>query len=94
MSETADVDWKAVGYVAASDHRTRVVDALADGPGTPTKLADRSGLPITHVSRALGDLRDVDVVELLVPEDTHKGRIYGLTDTGERAADRAEEVDA
>jgi len=90
----ATPDWETVSVIVQSDHRTRIVDALADGPSTPTTLADRSDLPLTHVSRALGDLRDADIVELLVPEDTHKGRIYGLTDTGEAAADRAQEVDA
>jgi DNA-binding transcriptional ArsR family regulator len=92
MTDTDDVNWTAVGYVEASDHRQRVVAALDDGPATPTTVAERTDLPLSNVSRALHDLRDHEAVELLVPEDTHKGRIYGLTDTGEHAADRASGV--
>jgi hypothetical protein len=33
-----------------------------------------------------------DVVELLVPEERSKGRIYGLTDDGDAIAEKSEEV--
>jgi len=85
-ADASDPDWGAVGYVRASTYRTRVVDALTDGPATPTTLGDRTGLHISHVSRTLTDLEDHDIVELLVPDDRKKGRIYGLTDAGEAIA--------
>jgi len=94
MKEVEDSDWMLIGYITASDYRSRVLDALNESPATPTTIGDRTGLELTHVSRTLSELRERDIVELLVPEDTHKGRIYGLTDTGEAAADRAQEVDA
>jgi DNA-binding MarR family transcriptional regulator len=91
--ETNGIDWDALGFVAASDYRCAVVAALdADGPATPTTLADRTDLELTHVSRTLTELRDRDVVELLVPEERTKGRIYGLTDSGETIAEKSEAV--
>jgi len=87
----ANTDWAAIGYVTASDYRTRIVDALTDGPATPSTLATRTELHVSHVSRTLTELQDEDLVELLVPEDQKKGRYYGLTEAGE---DVAAEVDA
>jgi len=75
-------DWDVVGYVISSDHRTVVLRRLADGPATPTQIASDVDLSVTHVSRALRSLRDRDLVELLVPEERRKGRVYGITTEG------------
>lgn len=75
-------DWDTVGYVISSKHRTAVLGRLAEGPATPTQIADDVDLSVTHVSRALRSLRDRDLVELLVPEERRKGRVYGVTTTG------------
>jgi len=92
---TDEAVWEIVGLLTGSRQREVVVESLSDeGPATPSTLAERTGLAITHVSRVLSDLREVDAVELLVPEDTHKGRIYGLTDAGAQGAEKASEVDA
>lgn len=93
-ADTTEDVWEVVALLTGSRQREVVVEALDEGPATPSTLADRTPLAITHVSRVLGDLREAKAVELLVPEDTHKGRIYGLTDTGRQAAVKAEEVDA
>ncbi|AHG04031.1 hypothetical protein HALDL1_10795 [Halobacterium sp. DL1] len=42
-------------------------------------------LSVTHVSRALKSLRERDLVELLVPEERRKGRVYGITEQGQEA---------
>ena len=78
-------DWDVVGYVISSDHRTMVLGRLAEGPATPTQIASDVDLSVTHVSRALSSLRDRDLVELLVPEDRRKGRVYGITGEGTEA---------
>lgn len=81
--------WDAAGYVASSRYRVAVCEFLADnGPGLPSEIAGETELAQPHVSRALSELRDRDVVELLVPESQQKGRLYGLTRTGRVALDR------
>lgn len=75
-------DWDVVGYVISSEHRTAVMGRLAEGPATPTQIADSVGISVTHVSRALRALRKRDLVDLLVPEERRKGRIYGITSAG------------
>lgn len=75
-------DWDVVGHVISSDHRTLVLGRLADGPATPTQIATDVDIASTHVSRALKSLREHGLVELLVPEDRRKGRVYGITTEG------------
>lgn len=80
MSE--EPDWNIVGHVISSDHRTKVLGRLASSPATPTQIATDVDLASTHVSRALNSLREHELVELLVPEDRRKGRVYGITTKG------------
>jgi DNA-binding MarR family transcriptional regulator len=80
-------DWDEVSYVISSSYRVKVLQRLVDSPATPSRIADSTGCPIAHVSRALQGLRDQDLVELLVSEDQHKGRVYGVTDRGSEVWD-------
>lgn len=74
--------WDDVSFVLASTYRVNVLNQLSDNSTTPSQLASETQLPISHVSRALRELRDHSLVKLLVPEDRKKGRIYGITDQG------------
>ena len=75
-------EWEEIGFVISSNYRTAVLRHLAEDASTPTAIADRAGLPVTHVSRALRTLAERSLVELLVPKEIKKGRRYGLTDRG------------
>lgn len=77
-------EWDEIGFVISSQYRVTVLQRLAQGPATPSQIATDSGLAIAHISRALGRLRQRDLVELLVSEDRKKGRVYGITDRGEQ----------
>ena len=74
--------WDDVSYVISSRYRIATLRRLSDGPATPSLIADETDLSIAHVSRALQELRDNDLVALLVSEDRRKGRVYGVTDEG------------
>lgn len=81
--------WDTAGYIASSRYRASVCELLAaGGPELPSRIATKLELAQPHVSRALSELRDRGVVELLVPESKQKGRLYGLTPEGEAALDR------
>jgi len=75
-------EWDDVSYVISSRYRIATLRRLADGPATPSRIADETELSVAHVSRALQELRDHELVELLVSEDRKKGRVYGITDRG------------
>ena len=73
-------DWSDVSFVKRSKYRREVVSVI-DEEMTPTELADETGLQQPHISRALGELKEKEIVELLNPEDK-MGRLYRLTDKG------------
>jgi len=70
-------------FVIGSQPRALVLSQLANGPTTPSRIAAAEDIEFASVSHALTDLCDRGLVELLVPEERNKGRIYGLTETGE-----------
>jgi DNA-binding transcriptional ArsR family regulator len=75
-------EWDEIGFVISSDYRVTALQRLAEGPATPSQIATDADIGIAHVSRALKGLRERDLVELLVPEDRKKGRVYGITSEG------------
>jgi len=75
-------DWEVVGHVISSTYRVKVLQRLADSPAPPSTIAQDTNCSVSHVSRALQDLRERELVDLLVPESRKKGRIYGITDAG------------
>lgn len=75
-------NWDEVSFVVASTYRTNVLKRLMNGPATPSMIADDAEIALSHVSRALTELREHGLVELLVAEERQKGRVYGLTDHG------------
>jgi len=56
---------------------------LAQSPAIPKEVKEETGRPYSRVSEALKSLTDRGLVELLVPEDQKKGRLYSLTERGE-----------
>ena len=74
--------WDDISYVISSRYRIATLRRLSDGPANPSLIADETDLSIAHVSRALQELRDADLVTLLVSENRRKGRVYGITDEG------------
>nr|WP_281377753.1 helix-turn-helix domain-containing protein [Halosimplex pelagicum] len=71
-----------LSYCISSRYRMAVLDALEDGAATPSTIAEEQGVGMAHVSRALQRLRERELVELIVPDDRKKGRLYELADDG------------
>ncbi|MFB6142263.1 MAG: hypothetical protein ABEJ30_02845 [Halorientalis sp.] len=81
--------WHLVGYVRSSQYRDDTLCYLFDeGPSMPSEIASGTDHVLPHVSRALSELREEGAVEVLVPEETQRGRIYGLSATGEAVAEQ------
>lgn len=76
-------EWNVIGHVISSKYRLAVLRQLSDGASTPTQLASSMAVSTTHVSRALRQLGESDLVLLAVPNDQAKHRTYELTSRGE-----------
>lgn len=77
--------------IIRSPHRTRVVERLAKGPAIPAQIRDDTGQEYSRISEAISALRDEELVELVVDEDTKRGRLYKLTERGRDAYEFLEE---
>ena len=87
MAEQYDEPVKqAIACVAASEYRKRALGALSGGAKTPSQVADETGIDPAHITNTLKELRDVEAVALIVPEETRRGRVHEITDTGEQVA--------
>lgn len=83
-------DWDEISYCISSRYRVVALSCLAKGPATPSQIATDADEGIAHISRALQELRDRNLVTLLVSEDRQKGRVYGLTEDGQETWDTVE----
>lgn len=77
------MEWDEVGWVISSEYRMKVMELLTEKPNTPSKMAEETEIPIAHISRTLKQLRNKNLVELMVDEDRKKGRLYKLTERGQ-----------
>lgn len=76
-------EWDDVSFVISSRYRIATLRRLSAGPATPSRISEETELSVAHVSRALQELKEHELVDLLVSEDRKKGRVYGVTDNGE-----------
>jgi DNA-binding MarR family transcriptional regulator len=90
-NDTANDEWDDASFIISSSYREDVLTRLTDSPATPSQIAADRNMDISHASRALGELRERGLVELLVPEERQKGRIYGPTGRGSDIATLVEE---
>lgn len=86
------IDWDAISFVARSGPRTAVVSHLRGGPATPSEIDESTDHELNRISRALQQLREEGLCQLLVSEETKRGRYYGLTNTARDIAKTAEEL--
>ncbi|MDR2624348.1 MAG: ArsR family transcriptional regulator [Methanobrevibacter sp.] len=70
-----------IGWVKLSRHRKKVIIDLSDKLKIPTEISKSTGLSKSEVSRVLRDLKEKDIV-ICLNEESHRGRIYCLTDVG------------
>lgn len=68
-------------FVLASDTRLKVLSWLSKDVNTPTEIAKKIEKHLSHVSRALRELQDRQLVSCVNPANT-KPRVYSLTPQG------------
>lgn len=75
--------WEVLSKVKASNYRVKVLSALSQNKLTPKEIQKETQIKFTHVSRALNELKELDLVKCLTPEE-RKYRIYTITDKGKK----------
>jgi len=72
-------------FVIRSPNRTKVLGRLIEGNAIPAQIRDDTGQEYSRITEALNSLQERGLVELLVPDDTKRGRLYEATDRGREA---------
>ena len=72
-------------FVIRLPHRTMVLRRLVEGNAIPAQIREDTGQENSRISEAASALRERGLIELLVPEETKRGRLYATTDRGEDA---------
>jgi predicted transcriptional regulator len=70
-----------LGRIFASKNRLNVLLSLSEGLRTPSKISADLDLHLSYVSKILGELGEMKLVECK-NQKLMKGRIYGLTESG------------
>jgi predicted transcriptional regulator len=71
---------RSAAFVSSSSVRSRLLEQLIIGPKTPTELASIEGKHVSHVSRALAELKERGLVEQL--SSASRERYYRATSQG------------
>ena len=78
-----------ISYVQISKYRTKTMKSLEGEVLMPSQIAKNSGIRTNHISKVLSELKAHELVECINPE-VRKGRLYRLTDIGEKVAENLE----
>jgi DNA-binding MarR family transcriptional regulator len=77
-------------YVKSSRYRVAALRYLQSGPTNPSKIAEDEDEHISHVSRALSELLEKDLVS--VHGDGSRHRIYKVTERGREVLELVDEL--
>lgn len=83
--------WETLSF-AKGRTRRNCLEALSSGPKMPESIAKSSGEHLSHISRALRELTDKELVECLTPK-ANKNRIYRLTKKGNETLKGLKEIE-
>jgi len=73
--------WELISFVTSSTLRFRVLIELNKSEKIPTKLGRIINTPISHISKALSELEDRNLVKCLTPS-RRKSKFYAITPIG------------
>ena len=79
-----------IDYVKSSGYRMRVLKSLEAYPKMPSEILKDAEIYQNHISNTLRQLREHGLVECINPE-VKKGRLYRLTDEGERISGKLDD---
>ena len=78
--------WEALSFVLSSEQREKVIRSLKH-PTTPTKISKETGISKAHTTRILKNFEKMGLAECKTPHK-RKGKIYILTDKGNKILDK------
>lgn len=72
--------WELLSFIQGKVRQAALL-ALRSGPKTPSRIAEETDEHLSHISRALREMREKGLVECMTPRQS-KNRIYRITEKG------------
>ncbi len=79
------MEWEDYSFIIRGKTRREIFLSLQK-PKTPSQISRELKISTTHVSRALKEFSDKNLVKCLTPKEK-SGRVYKLTGSGEKILD-------
>ena len=79
--------WEDVSFLVASAYRRKIALSLLDGPKTPSAISKQTGIRIEHVTRAIRELEERNLLRCLTPR-SRRGRLYEITESGKETLNK------
>lgn len=88
-------DWNVLSEVKRSTYRRKALAYLYETgePRTPTEIGKKIDVSMNHVSRALREMADRNLVDVINPDAPYDRR-YQITDRGRRILAKIREIEA
>ena len=80
-----------INYVKRSQYRLKVMKSLDGEAKIPSEIARDTEIYQNHISNVLKQVKEHELIECINPE-VRKGRLYRLTDKGEKVSEYFNEV--
>lgn len=80
-----------INYVKRSQYRLKVMKSLDGEAKIPSEIARDTEIYQNHISNVLKQLKEHELIKCINPE-VRKGRLYRLTDKGEKVSEYFNEV--
>ena len=75
------MNWKEISFVTGHQIRFKILICLKNEAKIPTKISEQINIPISHVSEALKELSEKNLVKCNTP-DARKNKFYSITKNG------------
>lgn len=85
------MEWDITAFVIRSSYRKKVFLGLSK-PQRPSQIAKTLDLRLTHITRALRELKQKSLIKCLNPKEAI-GRFYKLTSKGESILEEIKNLD-
>ncbi|MHA1284111.1 MAG: ArsR family transcriptional regulator [Promethearchaeota archaeon] len=80
MSE--NINWDKYSKIVSSEYRSKILLLLLKKSLTPKQISVKTNIIISHVSRALQELKKLNLVKCLTSPTVKKGKIYTTSEEG------------
>ncbi len=79
-----NINWDTYSKIISSNYRYKILTLLSSKFLSPKRISIKTKIAISHVSRALKELEQLNLIKCLTSENIKKGKIYTISENGNK----------